>query len=55
MVITHLIDSKVESRGHRANILNPNYNTIAIRRIVFGDESKPFQCRIWWIEAYLEL
>ena len=55
MVIRHLIDVNIPSRGHRKNILNANFNTMAVKRIVFGDESKPFQCRIWWVEEYLEL
>jgi hypothetical protein len=55
MVIRHLIDGNVPNRGHRKNILNPKINTIAVKRIVFGDESKPFQCRIWWVEEYLEI
>ena len=55
MVIRHLIDAGIKDRGHRHNMLNPSVNSISVRRIVFGDESKPFQCRIWWIEEYLEL
>ena len=55
MVIRHLIDAGIKDRGHRHNILNQSINCISVRRIVFGDESKPFQCRIWWIEEYLEL
>jgi hypothetical protein len=55
MVIRHLIDANIPTRGHRKKILDTEVNAIAVRRIVFGDESKPFQCRIWWIEEYLEL
>jgi hypothetical protein len=55
LVVRHLIDGLVPTRGHRKNILNPKFNTIAVKRIVFGDESKPFQCRIWWVEEYFEM
>ena len=55
MVIRHIIDANIPDRGHRKAILDPKFNTIAVKRIVFGDESKPFQCRIWWVEEYLEI
>jgi len=55
MVIRHLIDGGISSRGHRKHILSPIFNTIAVKRIVFGDESRPFRCKIWWIEEYLKL
>lgn len=55
MVIRLLIDADIPNRGHRKNILSKNYNVIAVKRVVFGDESKPFQCRIWWIQEFFNL
>ena len=53
-VILLLIDSYDSKRGHRLNILNPNVTHTAVKRVSFGNEKKPFTCRIYWIQEFVE-
>lgn len=51
-VVQLLIDLSSKDRAHRIYMLDPEATHTAVRKVVFGDESKPLSCRIWWIQVF---
>lgn len=52
-LINMLVDYNVPGRGHRLSIMDPENTGIAVKRIVFGNETDIFNCSIFWIQEYI--
>lgn len=53
-VVLLLIDASSSIRGHRNSILNENFTHTSVRKIVLGNQKNRFDCKVIWLQNFIE-